>query len=61
MRYIVMPLEGWLSERMADFEDGRSIREIARRARNEVTAAGIPGAPAAAGAEPFFKASIRGA
>jgi hypothetical protein len=26
-----------------------------------VTAAGIPGAPAAAGAEPFFKASIRGA
>lgn len=41
MRYIVMPLEGWDSERMVDFEAGRPLREIARRAHADVVAAGF--------------------
>ena len=49
LRYIVMPLEGWSSERMADLDDGRPLREIARRARAEVAAAGYrPVTPTAA-------------
>jgi subtilisin len=33
MRYIVMPLVGWRSERMLDFDAQRPLREIARRDR----------------------------
>lgn len=56
MRYIVMPVEGWQSERMADFEDGQPLREIVRRSNAEVAAAGTA-APRASAARRMGRAA----